>query len=471
VNINPEFRRNVWVQFTWMRLLAAPLLTLIACYVFLLFFSPAWLQRVAEFVGGTLIIGLWGTRRVADSLAEEVSDGTWEGQRMSGLGAWQMTWGKLIGSASFVWYCGLIALAVVLWASNRAEALGQPVRPPLAIAFNMLLGGLTAQAAAFAMSLILMRKAAQFRRLTITLAQTCGFLIYVAVGNQGMREAPGGRFSSSGLGGGGFGGGLDLTALPGAGSPLSDFGRMLLVAIACGWTVVAAYRLMRTELQYRSLPWVWTAFVAFILIWTTALADGTDVAPALLPAFCAMVLLTYLSFFADYRDPVRYRWALVGLRQGKWFEVVSAVPWWLISFVVAAALALTISWSSPAPGDLGMGEDARPVVAMLALARQRLPESLLLVVLFMLRDLLVLLWLSCSPWRAKADVAGIIYLLLVYCPLAAILWVAGGQYLLPVVLPIASGTPAVDYVPIAIELAFAAFLFYARWREITKLKR
>jgi hypothetical protein len=91
--------------------------------------------------------------------------------------------------------------------------------------------------------------------------------------------------------------------------------------------------------------------------------------------------------------------------------------------------------------------------------------------LFVLRDLLVLLWLSCSPWRAKADVAGIIYLLLVYCPLAAILWVSGGQHLLPVVLPIASGAPALDYMPIGIELTFALFLFYARWREISRLKR
>jgi hypothetical protein len=31
MRINPEFRRNVWVQFTWTRLVAAPLLTIIAC--------------------------------------------------------------------------------------------------------------------------------------------------------------------------------------------------------------------------------------------------------------------------------------------------------------------------------------------------------------------------------------------------------------------------------------------------------
>ena len=96
--------------------------------------------------------------------------------------------------------------------------------------------------------------------------------------------------------------------------------------------------------------------------------------------------------------------------------------------------------------------------------------SLLLVMLFMLRDLLVLLWISCSPWRAKADVAGIIYLALVYWPLAAVLWVTGMSHLLPVVAPIATGQAGVDFVPIGIELVFAMLLFYARWREITRLK-
>ncbi len=51
---------------------------------------------------------MWGPRRAADTLAEEVAGGTWEAQRMSGLSAWSMAWGKLIGGCSFVWYCGLL---------------------------------------------------------------------------------------------------------------------------------------------------------------------------------------------------------------------------------------------------------------------------------------------------------------------------------------------------------------------------
>jgi hypothetical protein len=465
MRINPEFRRNVWVQFTWTRLLAAPLLTLVVCYAFLLVFDRDYrqLQTIAEFVGGSVIVGLWGTRRAADSLAEEVSGGTWESQRMSGLGAWQMTWGKLIGSASFVWYCATIALLVVLWASNRIEARGGIGRSPFEVAFDFYIGGLVAQAAAFSIALLLLRKAVQYRRLTITLAQTCGFLVFFLFVRGDLSAALTARFRASGMSSTqmfGFGGSHDL-----------DTARLIAISVGCLWSIVAAYRLMRGELQYRSLPSVWTLFLVFVLV-VGGVAPGADsVYGWLALPFLVFSILTYLSFFADNRDPVRYRWALLALRDRNWFEVVSAVPWWLISYVFAALAAVAIAWSLPDALAFDPGRTPTQAVGMFMMAVEHLSASLALVMLFILRDLLVLLWLSCSPWRAKADVAGIIYLALVYWPLAAILWISGTPHLLPVVVPIATGHLGTDFVPIGIELAFALFLFYARWREITRLER
>ena len=52
MRVNPEFRRNVWVQFTWTKLLAAPLVTVIVSYAFLLVTHHDYrmLQSIAEFV-------------------------------------------------------------------------------------------------------------------------------------------------------------------------------------------------------------------------------------------------------------------------------------------------------------------------------------------------------------------------------------------------------------------------------------
>jgi hypothetical protein len=324
-----------------------------------------------------------------------------------------------------------------------------------------------AQAAAFAIALILLRKAAQYRRLTITLAQSCGFLLFFFAVRGGF-----GQQSSIQMQG---------ADLPWSGSQVQWYGasfdaqlfRSTMVAIACGWSVLGAYRLMRTELQYRSLPWVWTLFLLFVTVCVAGFNPWPQfgVAAWLAAPFLVLVLITYAAFFADNRDPVRYRWALLAIRTGDWPQVIGAIPWWIISYVIAAIAAVGIVWSlAYVPGIDAVDSSTTPFGGMAMMALRRLPASLALAMLFMLRDLLILLWLSCSPWRAKADVAGIIYLALVYWPLASILWVARGQYLLPVVIPVATGAPAVDFVPIGIELAFATFLFYARWREITRLK-
>jgi hypothetical protein len=464
MRINPEFRRNVWVQFTWTRLVAVPLLTIIVCYAFLLVNDRDYrlLQKIAEFVGGSVIVGLWGTRRAADSLAEEVSGGTWESQRMSGLGAWQMTWGKLLGSASFVWYCATIAYLVVLWASNRIEAAGGIGRAPLQVAFDFYVGGLVAQAAAFSIALLLLRKAARYRRLTITLAQTCGFLVYFLFVRGDFSEQLSVRFRASDL--------PSNEAFWSASSHELDLARVLAIGLTCLWSTIAAYRLMRTELQYRSLPWVWTLFLVFILAAGRTASSAENAYSWLALPFLSFVLLTYLSFFADNRDPVRYRWALLAVRDRNWFEVLSAVPWWLISYTFAAVSAVVIAWSLAGVAGIVSTADSTPALRMFLMAVEHPATSLALVMLFMLRDLLVMLWFSCSPWRAKADVAGIIYLALVYWPLAAILWISGFPHLLPVVAPIATGSIGADFVPIGIEIAFASFLFYARWREITRLE-
>jgi hypothetical protein len=339
--------------------------------------------------------------------------------------------------------------------------LGGIGRPAFAVIFDFTVGGLMAQAAAFAIALILMRKAARYRRLTITLAQSCGFLLYIFFVPGGFGTQAPARFHSDAIWLGG------TVTWYGQEVPRQLF-RIAVLGIACAWAVLGAYRLMRNELQYRSQPWIWTLFLVFAM----ALVAGFPPSPQLGYAFIAVLVLTYGAFFADTRDPVRYRWALQAIRDRNWPEAFASIPWWLISYVFAAVVGILLALSLPANIDVGfVRDDAPPAFQMAMLIPQHLSTSLVLVLLFVLRDLLVMLWFSCSPWRAKADVAGIIYLALAYWPLAAILWVAGGQHLLPVVVPIAMGSIGTDFVPIAIELAFALFLFYARWKEITKLRQ
>ena len=105
--------------------------------------------------------------------AEEVGGGTWEGQRMSGLSAWSMSWGKLFGGAVFPWYCGLICLGVMVWYGLKVpqSELRLPVWHQVA---TLLIGAILAQATSLTVALVLLRKVQFRRRLTVTMAQIAG---------------------------------------------------------------------------------------------------------------------------------------------------------------------------------------------------------------------------------------------------------------------------------------------------------
>ncbi len=109
---------------------------------------------------------------------------------------------------------------------------------------------------------------------------------------------------------------------------------------------------------------------------------------------------------------------------------------------------------------------------MFIMAVENPSTSLALVMLFMLRDLLVLLWLSCSPGATRPTwpASSISPWSIGRSP--AILWISG-----PAASPAGGGADRDR----ELRRRFRAdrhrarlsrsFLFYARWREITRLKR
>lgn len=463
MSLNPEFRRNIWLHISWQRLFGAPMVTLLAVAALMAANSDK-LYQAAE-LACFVVLGLWGTRRAADSLSEEVSGGTWESQRMSGLGAWQMAWGKLIGGTAFVWYCAAFAILVLAAAHLQLGALADPEKPLAVTVYNLVLGGLFSHCVSFAVAIILLRKAVSYRRLTITLAQTCGFITFLAFAYGGL------PFSGGGNPYGNVQGLLDqsLTSLGGE-AQIELYKKAVAITLFGAWTVLAIYRLMRLELQYRNWPWAWTAFVAFMFLFGAAFVRSPNLGPVgwLIGSTLTSALLTYVSLFGDVRDPVRYRWALRAVWSGDFGQALTYTPWWLIAFVATIGGAVAAIIQIPDVEILRMAgiEFSRYFGAFMP---TQLQISLALLLLFMLRDILVVLWLSAGPKRHRADVSGLIFVALVYAPLALILGSAGGKALLPIVLPVSMSGNALDFVPVLIENAIAGTLLYVRWQAATKL--
>ena len=119
--INPEFRRNLWLELSPQRLvLMVSVLGIIAALTVYLGNdlvkegSTAHALLIVFSALGLMLAGGWGSFTALASINSEVAERTWDQQRLSALSPWQMAWGKLLGASIYPWLGGLLCAAVVL---------------------------------------------------------------------------------------------------------------------------------------------------------------------------------------------------------------------------------------------------------------------------------------------------------------------------------------------------------------------
>ncbi len=459
MSFNPELQRNVWLQMSWSRLVVAPLLIgILLAAVIATLEPPADVMAEAARWFFVIFIAFWSTRRVADALAEEIGGGTWEGQRMSGLTAWSMTWGKLFGGAIFPWYCGLICVGVMVWYGLKVppSELRLPVWHQVAI---LLVTAILAQATSLTVALVLLRKVQFRRRLTVTMAQIAGLLVFVLALTRDYNADPlaadGGQiiwYDRS------FDGGMFYLAS---------------IAVFAIWALLAVLRLMSLELLYATRPWAWTLFVLFAMAYVAGFhVVGVQVLSwRLFVAFMVGTSLTYIAFFAEAKDPVRYRWGLARFGAMHWWRAREVVPWWLITYILAVIAGVATIWSIAMGGQVmapeGWVGEVEQYAAWFALGP--ITYRIAAALLFLLRDMLFLLWLNFSRTRNRADLSGLVILVIVYVPLPRLLTAAGGVHLLPAVAPVAVDNIFAIAWPAA-EALVMAILLYLRWRKAARIE-
>lgn len=458
INFNPEFQRNLWLHLGWQRLTAAATVSLTIAYAILLVSDFNKLSYAANLIL-VMVLGMWGPRRAADSLAEEIAGGTWEAQRMSSLSAWSMVWGKLVGGCSFVWYCGLLALAIYIFAGyERGFPAGRAGNFWLGI-YLVLIGACLGHVVALGVALLRLRKTIQYRRLTITLAQSCGFVVFLIV--SGIGTAPVLNQDNFDVG--------SVYFYNSAHSwPLI---RAVLASVFVFWALAAVYRLMRVELQHRAWPWLWLSFVLFCAILAAGIAPWPDsgVVGSGTSVFITMTALTYFSALADRRDPIRYRSALLAWRRKDFSRAIAEFPWWLVASIASFGAAIFAIYAL-----VDLDNDTWPSSLLALLLRLRivpiehLAESFMLILLFMIRDLAVLLCLSFSAWRTQSDITWLVYLTLIYWPLGVIIYFAGyGEYI-TVVLPVAGDNVVMNFAPVLVQLTILGAVLRHCWYRATQ---
>ena len=158
-NINPELRRNLWLELSTHRLLAAPLVIALCAALIAAASTKDAMENLAgaATAGFVAIVLLWGTQLAGASVMEEARDRTWDAQRMSAIGPWAMTWGKLLGAPAFAWYGGLILMLIYLATARYATV------PVLRTAASLVCGALLLHAIALNASVLAARKGVGYR--------------------------------------------------------------------------------------------------------------------------------------------------------------------------------------------------------------------------------------------------------------------------------------------------------------------
>jgi hypothetical protein len=390
--MNPEFQRNLWLEAGPRRLAWAGVV-LAAVYGASLLLGRDNPVNALGMAGAAVFVVaglLWGPRIAGRAVADEVVMRTWDFQRLSALTPCEMAWGKLFGAASLSWIAALTGLVLFTTATLITGGAAKAAEG----AVSALGAAVLLQAGSMALALIGVRRARAEGR-NAAFRFTLGGLVGLAiVASAAARVAPNR--------GQGLGGPLDwLTAgahetvwwglaVPG--------GWFIAVSLAMfgAWALVAAWRLMRLELQMENFPWAWPLFTLFAGIWSAGLA-GDNWAMRFAAAGAVFAACAYAAAFAEPADRVRLRQFAQALSRRDLIRAAYSAPA-VIAPVKLAVLAVIGVALSPHPID---GVQPPAMLALAALA-------------FLLRDLAIVAYFRFGPRPGRGDFGAVVGLFLAY---------------------------------------------------------
>lgn len=423
--MNPEFRRNLWLELSTHRLIALPVIVGMVLWL-------SYLTKTADVMltitNGALffLLVIWGSRMSANTLTEEIEGRTWETQRLMPISAWQMTLGKLFGSTIYAWYGCAWCVAF-----NVAIALVFKVDLSYLALLNLILLGALTQALAFYFSLLQHRLTPEQKRFKLFFSQFSALLIAFLMLTW-VSIIP--TTSSAGFVAGGGIAWYKYTF------PIQNFMCVSLLSFLA-WAVVGASRLLSSELQCKPTPWVWPLFVIYVVAYVLGFAFQLEekfqkissfihLADYLMYAAIAYFLVLGLTFLAAFSEPkniITLRKWLHEARLGRATSAFVFTPGWLISLVFAILLwVLTLVL-------IQAGEF--PVREMNVELRLSLAMTGLL--LFLLRDIGLVYYLTISPRSTRGHASSVIYLMLLYTVVPALVaFIPGGKtYFLSALVP------------------------------------
>lgn len=329
--MNPEFKRNLWLEISPARLALMPgVLTLIALLaVAMSEHNPRdnlFIACTVLFTG--LTVG-WGSLLVMSSINNEVTERTWDQQRLSALTPWQMAWGKLFGSTAYAWYGALLcAVVAVLAASTLPGFLSRCVWMLAGAIGAVALHAWMMASRLHTLDLRTEKSSSTAGRLfgLFMALQTLPMVFMVLRSPTDEPQASGGWWSL----------GLPL--------PVQS---LVLAALMLALGLLALWRSMGKQLMVRSTPWAW-ALGVLLLGWMLAgfMPEDARDAHLMVPLAGVALLATYAALFTESNNRLVWQAVLFHHAHSPRRRMLQALPLWPVSWAMAALFVLLYGvWS------------------------------------------------------------------------------------------------------------------------------
>lgn len=462
--INPELQRNIWLEMTLHRVIAAPLLLGAVLFLFSIGDHPARdISGAAALIYGVVVF-LWGSHRAAEGVMEEVGAHTWDFQRLSPVSPWTLTLGKLFGSTVFVWYVGMLCLAAYAVAEwFRPEA--SPLYIVAHVALQIIFGVMT-----HALALLLgiqqvmrVRTAGRSRVVGIQIIALLMVLPFFLGANGWVADAMRGR--------------PDVVSWYGFAIGEVTFA-VVFGALFLGWFVIGAYRAMCEELKAPATPWAWALFMLFAMWFLAGLMPEERTAGRmyqllhirLIVPFAVALGFVYCLVLVEPKSIVDYRRLWFAWKQGNHRRVLELTPLWAVSFAVLLVMGLVLAVGVSTDDVVrALAYKPRPYYGAAPLeglsvsdVSGHVPVAVLAFVLFAVRDIGVFHYFAFAPNARRADFTAAFYLSVLYILIPKMLKAVGLNSLLPVFTPFSYGGAAMQVIPVLLQAAAVWYLVLRR---------
>jgi len=430
--INPEFKRNLWLQFSLHRLIAMPAILGLIFFALSIannnFLGAVALDSVALilFAG---IVCLWGTRNASSAVIEEIRDKTWDQQRMSALDPWTMTWGKLFGATAFNWYGGVLCLAAFVIAALARERS------------MILVDSLTLAALAILMHAATMALNLHLMRSDLRAAQRGGVTWAVVL--------------------------LAFVLTPSFRSQIDSsivwwgqmfYYRSFLAASMIFFAAIAifaAWRSMRSALQIATIPWAWPLACCVLAAYGAGFSDGAGL---LWIALMLALAMTYAALFSEKNDIAFWQRIVARAKAGNWHGLLRNLPIWPTTLALSFCFALLLQFGGDQALPFGLPFRLSATVAGISFLAMTLA-------LMLLRDCCVYLFFAFSFKSKRVGATTVLYLAIINGLLPFLCNVMGLNVLSLLFMPLHIGSGWVMLSIAALHAVLALALLGWRWRQ------